>query len=57
MKSQIREVRNYKESEIKKIGEENKKLYEGLSKDNKNRQEKLKAEINAEKGKLEKLRL
>ena len=33
-----------------KIGEENKKLYEGLSKDHKNRQEKLKAEINAEKG-------
>ena len=45
-------MKNYKESEIKKIGEENKKLYEGLSKDHKNRQEKLKAEINAEKGKL-----
>lgn len=32
-------------------------MFEALSKDHKSRQEKLKAEINAEKGKLEKLRL
>jgi len=47
LKSQIREVRNYKESEYKKNDEEKKKLYEALSKDHKSRQEKLKAEINA----------
>ena len=56
LKSQIREVKNYKEKEIDKISKENKTLYDSLVKDHKSRQEKLKAEINTEKGKLQKLR-
>ncbi len=56
LKSQIREVKNYKEKEIEKISKENKTLYDSLIKDHKTREEKLKAEINTEKGKLQKLR-
>jgi len=46
LKSQIREVKNYKEKEIEKINKDNKQLYDGLVKDHKMREEKLKAEIN-----------
>lgn len=56
LKSQIREVRNYKEKEIEKISKENKQLHDGLVKDHRTREDKLKAEINTEKGKLQKLR-
>lgn len=56
LKSQIREVKNYKEKEIEKISKENKQLHDGLVKDHNTRQEKLKAEINTEKNKLQKLR-
>jgi hypothetical protein len=56
LKSQIREVKNYKEKEIEKISKENKQLHDGLVKDHRSREDKLKAEINTEKGKLQKLR-
>lgn len=49
-------MKNYKEKEIEKISKENKTLYDSLIKDHKTREEKLKAEINTEKGKLQKLR-
>jgi esterase/lipase len=45
LKSQIREVKNYKEKEIEKISKENKQLHDALIKDHRTREEKLKVEI------------
>jgi hypothetical protein len=43
LKSQIREVKNYKEKEKDKINKENKQLHDTLIKDHKTREDKLKS--------------